>query len=90
MGAEHAVFERDAETTIGLTGMTVTLAEIGYRLTGALCGGPRFAWGRYLLLWVGLVAGAATGAALYPMFGLDALWLAAGASAIGAFAVLKI
>ena len=90
MGAENAVFEKDGEANIGLTYMTGTLVKIGYRLTDALLGGPRFAWGPYLLLWIGLVAGATAGAALYPIFGLDALWLAAGASSIGAFAALKI
>jgi len=90
MGAENAVFEQDGESRIGLTYMTGNLVKIGYRLTDALLGGPRFAWAPYLLLWVGLVAGAVAGAALYPVLGLGALWLAAGAAAIVAVAALKI
>jgi len=90
MGAENAVFEQDGETPIGLTYMTGNLVKIGYRLTDALLGGPRLSWGPYLLLWVGLVAGAVAGAALYPVFGLGALWVAAGAAAIGAMAALKL
>ncbi|WP_420382201.1 YoaK family protein [Novosphingobium sp.] len=90
MGAENAVFEQDGESRIGLTYMTGNLVKTGFRLTDALLGGPRFAWGPYMLLWVGLVAGAAAGAVLYPAYGLGALWLAAGAAAIGAVAALKL
>ena len=90
MGAENAVFEQDGESRIGLTYMTGNLVKTGFRLTDALLGGPRFAWGPYMLLWVGLVAGAAAGAVLYPAYGLGALWLAAGAAAMGAVAALKL
>ncbi len=82
MGAENAVFEQDGEAKIGLTYMTGNLVKIGYRLTDTLVGGPRFGWAPYLLLWVGLVTGAYAGAALYPEFGLEALWGAVGAAAI--------
>jgi uncharacterized membrane protein YoaK (UPF0700 family) len=89
MGAENAVFEQGGETQIGLTYMTGTLVKIGQRLADALLGGARFAWGPYLLLWVGLVGGAVAGAALYPQLGLNALWLAAAAAAIAAFAAFR-
>jgi uncharacterized membrane protein YoaK (UPF0700 family) len=90
MGAENAVFERGGETQIGLTYMTGTLVKIGQRLADALLGGARLAWAPYLLLWVGLVSGAVAGAALYPLLGLNALWLAAGAAAIGAWVAFEI
>ncbi|QYE34284.1 DUF1275 domain-containing protein [Polymorphobacter sp. PAMC 29334] len=85
MGAENAVFERDGEV-VGLTYMTGTLVKLGQRLTTTLLGGPRFAWAPYLLLWLGLVSGAVTGALVFPLLGLGALWPAA-AAALG-FAVI--
>lgn len=86
MGAENAVFERDGEVQIGLTYMTGTLVKLGQRLAGALTGGDRRAWRSYLFLWLGLVAGATAGAAIYPHLGLNALWIAAAAA--GLFALL--
>ena len=81
MGAENAVFEREGEVSIGLTYMTGTLVKLGQRLTDALLGGPSFGWLPYLLLWAGLAAGAAAGAAIHPRLGLGALWIAAAAAA---------
>jgi uncharacterized membrane protein YoaK (UPF0700 family) len=82
MGAENTIFERDGEVHIGLTYMTGTLVKLGQRITGALFGGDRFAWISYLLLWMGLVAGACIAAFLYPHFGWAALWFAAAAAAV--------
>lgn len=82
MGAENAVFQRDGEVTIGLTYMTGTLVKLGQRLTNAFMGGPRFAWTPYLALWLGLISGAAMGAAVYPQLGFKALWFAAAAAAM--------
>lgn len=84
MGAKNAVFERDGEVQIGLTYMTGTLVKLGQRLAAALRGGDRLGWLSYLLLWLGLVAGAVTGASIYTIAGLNALWLAAGAAAVSA------
>lgn len=80
MGAENAVFEREGEVSIGLTYMTGTLVKLGQRLTDALLGGTSFGWLPYLLLWAGLAAGAAAGAAIHPRLGLGALWIAAAAA----------
>jgi uncharacterized membrane protein YoaK (UPF0700 family) len=82
MGAENAVFQRDGEVTIGLTYMTGTLVKLGQRLANAIMGGPRFAWLPYLALWVGLISGAAVGAAVYPHLGFQALWFAAGVAVV--------
>lgn len=90
MGAENAVFEHNGEVRIGLTYMTGTLVKLGQRLAAAILGGDRFAWTPYLLLWLGLAAGAATGAALYPQLGLGALWIAAAAAAALAVAAWRI
>ncbi|MFC5066861.1 YoaK family protein [Flaviflagellibacter deserti] len=81
MGAENAVFQRDGEVSIGLTYMTGTLVKFGQRLTGAFLGGHRLAWLPYLLLWIGLISGAAAGAAVYPIYGFAALWFGAGVAA---------
>lgn len=78
MGAENAVFEKEGEVHIGLTYMTGALVKFGQRLAGALLGGPRNAWIPYLLLWIGLVAGAVVGALMHAAIG------PAGALAIAA------
>lgn len=87
MGAENAVFQRNGEVSIGVTYMTGTLVKLGQRIATALQGGPRLEWVPYLLLWLGLVAGAAAGAAAFARFGLSGVWIAAGAAA--ALAVLS-
>ena len=76
MGAVNTVFQRDGEVSVGVTYMTGTLVKFGQYLTLALSGGPRLAWLPYLLLWLGLVAGAMAGAAAFHLLGLTALWIA--------------
>jgi uncharacterized membrane protein YoaK (UPF0700 family) len=87
MGAENAVFEQDGEIHIGLTYMTGTLVKLGQRLATALLGGDRWAWRPYLLLWLGLIFGATVGAAVYPLWGLNGLWIAAGAATLLAMTI---
>lgn len=82
MGAENSVFQRDGEVTIGLTYMTGTLVKMGQRLAGALLGGPKLAFLRHLVLWLGLLSGAVVGAFSHSRIGLDAIWLAAAAAAV--------
>ncbi|WP_267378342.1 MULTISPECIES: YoaK family protein [unclassified Sphingomonas] len=82
MGAANAVFQRDGEVSVGVTYMTGTLVKLGQHLAAALAGGPRFAWVPYLLLWLGLVAGAIAGAAVFPVLGLRALWIATAGAAL--------
>ena len=82
MGTENAIFEREGEVRIGLTYMTGTLVKLGQYLTVALTGGPKWLWLPYLLLWLGLAAGAFLGALIYPVPGLKALWIAAAAAAL--------
>lgn len=81
MGAENAVFLRDGEVSIGVTYMTGALVRMGHRLAAALRGGPRFAWAPFLLLWLGLVSGAALGALAFTHFSFACLWFGAGAAA---------
>lgn len=90
MGAENAVFERDGEVAIGLTYMTGTLVKLGQRIAAALTGGDRLGWVPYLVHWLGLIAGAVTGATVYPRLGLDALWIAAGAAAVLSWVAARI
>ena len=90
MGAENAVFEREGEVHIGLTYMTGTLVKLGQHLTAALMGGPPLAWLSYLLLWLGLAGGAIAGALIFPLLGLAALWIAAGAAAVFAAIAARI
>jgi len=89
MGAENTTFERDGEVAIGLTYMTGALVKLGQRIASAITGGPKFAWAPYALLWIGLAAGAVTGAVTWPMVGLGGLWAAAaGAFALAAAALI--
>lgn len=76
MGAENTVFEEDGEVRLGLTYMTGTLVKLGQRLAAAALGGPRWAWLPHFYLWMGLVAGAITGAATFPLMGFGGLWIA--------------
>jgi uncharacterized membrane protein YoaK (UPF0700 family) len=92
MGAENTTFERDGEVSIGLTYMTGTLVKLGQRLAGAIMGGPRTAWLPYLLLWMGLVAGAVVGASVWPVLGLASLWTASAVALVlagGAFLIVR-
>ena len=59
MGAVNASVQRDGALTIGLTYMTGTLVKTGQQVAATLTNGPRFDWIPYLLLWAGLVTGAA-------------------------------
>lgn len=81
MGAENTVFAEDGEVRIGLTYMTGTLVKLGKHIAAALAGGDPLGWAPYLLLWLGLVAGAVLGAWAYAEFGTSALWSAAAAMA---------
>lgn len=76
MGAANNVFLQDGEVAIGVTYMTGALVKFGQHLATALCGGPRWGWLPYLLLWSGLAAGAVGGALLFGALGLRALWVA--------------
>ena len=83
MGAANTIFQRDGEVSIGVTYMTGTLVKCVQRLTAALMGsGPRWAWLPYALLWMGLVAGACGGAAVYGVVGTAGVWLAVAAVAL--------
>ena len=82
MGAANAVFQRDGEVSVGVTYMTGTLVKLAQHLTAALSGGPRLGWLPYLLLWCGLVGGAAAGAQAYGRYGGAAAWIAAGYAAL--------
>lgn len=91
MGAENATFQRDGEVSIGLTYMTGTLVKFGQRLAMALRGtGPAFGWAPYLVLWLGMVAGAVFGAYSYRAVGLGAVWIAAAAVAALAVALARL
>lgn len=76
MGAENAVFQRDGEVSIGVTYMTGALVRFGQKLAAALTGGARFDWVPYLLLWTGLVIGAAFGALAFGVYGIGGVWFA--------------
>ena len=83
MGVENTVFAREGQSGLGLTYMTGTLVRLGQRLLEALTAhGPWSAVVPDVLLWSGMVAGAALGALVYGVFGLDGLWFAVSASLV--------
>lgn len=77
MGAENIFFEESGEVRLGLTYMTGRLVKIGQAIAAALSGGARWGWLPQLLLWLGLLGGAALGTLAHRLLGSDALWLAA-------------
>lgn len=88
MGLENTLFERDGSVSFGLTYMTGALVKIGQGLATLISGGARFDWVPYLLLWIGLVSGAAMGALMFAMFRLNSLWLPAAYACVFALTLL--
>ncbi len=75
MGVENTVFNRPGCSGVGLTYMTGTLVRVGQHLAAAVSGGSWAAVVPDLLLWVGLLAGAALGVLVFGMIGTDGLWI---------------
>jgi len=88
MGLENTLFEREGSVSFGLTYMTGALVKIGQGLATMISGGPRLDWVPYLLLWLGLISGAAVGALIFGIFGYHSLWLPAAYAGIFALALL--
>ena len=88
MGLENTLFEREGSVSFGLTYMTGALVKIGQGLATMISGGPRLDWVPYLLLWLGLISGAAVGALMFGTFGYNSLWLPAAYAGIFALALL--
>ncbi|MFT3977301.1 MAG: YoaK family protein [Sphingomonas bacterium] len=80
MGTTNNVFLRGGEVSVGVTYMTGTLVKLGQRIAAALMGDGAGEWLAYLRLWLGLLAGAVSGALLYPRIGSLSLALAAVAA----------
>jgi len=76
MGALNNTFQRDGEVSVGVTYMTGALVRFAQGLAARVSGTGGEGWANWLLLWLGLAAGAVAGAfALLAWPGL-ALWLA--------------
>jgi hypothetical protein len=88
MGLENTLFEREGSVSFGLTYMTGALVKIGQGLATMISGGPRLDWVPYLLLWLGLISGAAVGALMFGILGYNSLWLPAAYAGIFALALL--
>lgn len=85
MGVQNGAVHRAGVSTVGLTYVTGTLVHFGERLADALRGeepGKRWEWAPYLLMWIGLIAGAVVGAAAFRTLGLRALLVPALAAAV--------
>jgi uncharacterized membrane protein YoaK (UPF0700 family) len=90
MGAENAVFERDGDVAIGLTYMTGTLVKMGLGISKAIQGGDILGWAPYFILWTGLLLGAVAGGSIYPVMGLQALWIAAAAAGLLSIVIMRL
>lgn len=76
MGAMNTVV-RSGQGAMAVTYMTGNLVKLGQAIVAAFQGGNPWAWLTSLLLWIGLIAGAFSGAIAYGEIGLIALWLPA-------------
>lgn len=78
MGALNNTFQRDGEVSVGLTYMTGALVRFAQGLAARLTGTGGEGWHNWLMLWLGLAAGAALGAHGVIAWPHLVLWLAAG------------
>jgi uncharacterized membrane protein YoaK (UPF0700 family) len=75
MGAMNMVM-RTGHGGMAVTYMTGNLVKLGQAIVASFQGAAsRWAWLPFLLLWVGLIAGAVCGAIMYQEIGLAALWM---------------
>ena len=74
MGAMNTAM-RTGQAGMAATYMTGNLVKLGQGIVAAFQGGGRLAWLPFLLLWLGLVAGAVCGVVAYGEMGVAALWL---------------
>jgi uncharacterized membrane protein YoaK (UPF0700 family) len=85
MAMANATFERDGEIAFGITYMTGALVRVGQSLAGIVRGGDPWAWLVYARLWAALATGAAVGATLHGLWGVQALWIVSGLVGAAAF-----
>lgn len=82
MGMQNAVLRRAGGVKVSLTYVTGTLVSLGEKIADALIGAERpLAWLSELLLWSGLVLGAAVGAGVFADHGARALFIPAAVAA---------
>lgn len=74
MGLQNAALPRTREGKISVTYVTGSLVHFGDKLVDAVFGmGPHAEWLPYLLLWAGMMIGAAIGAFAHSRIGVTAL-----------------
>ena len=78
MGALNNTFQRDGAVSVGLTYMTGALVRFAQGLAARISGTGGEGWANWLMLWLGLAMGAATGAYALLAWPQVALWLASG------------
>jgi uncharacterized membrane protein YoaK (UPF0700 family) len=90
MGALNNTFQRDGEVAIGLTYMTGALVKLGQGLAARMTGKKSAEWSGWGLLWLGLAAGATTGAAGWSYLPGLVIWSAAIVAALLAASTLRL
>lgn len=74
MGIQNAAVHKSGEPKVSVTYVTGTLVHLGEKfIDGMLDSGVRWSWLPYLLLWLGMVSGAAVGAVVNIALGREAL-----------------
>ena len=81
MGLQNSVLRQAGGAKVTLTYVTGTLVNLGHGLADAVLG-QGSVWGSYLLMWLGLVGGAALGALGATRYGALALVAPAAAAAL--------
>lgn len=76
MGAQNAVFKPHGAARLGTTFVTGTIFNAASDLANGLRGQvPRYRWLQHVAVWLALVFGAASGAALYIFLGISSLFM---------------
>jgi uncharacterized membrane protein YoaK (UPF0700 family) len=90
MGLVNATVEHVEGLPIGLTYVTGALSRFGRGIGRFLIGDRDVGWTIQIVPWVGMIGGALIGAVLAHRLGASALWLAAIAALVVAFAMMLI
>ncbi|WP_160010935.1 YoaK family protein [Rhizobium sp. 18055] len=90
MGMVNAAVEHIEGLPIGLTYVTGALSRFGRGIGRWMLGDRHFEWTIQIVPWLGMLAGAITGALLVQIAGAATLWLIAAFAIMIAFAALLI
>jgi len=82
MGAVNGVFEEEGAVGDGPRYINGVRNNLGSNWVGTFVRDVRLYWSPRIFLWISLVTGGVSGAAVFSQLGLSALWVASAASAL--------